>query len=61
MTIKIAKKNFLDIILLILGKQREIAAIDHPYEVYDKYGPYPYLILSREGFWKTLLKNRQKK
>ena len=58
MTIRIPKKNILDRILLIIGKERDIVIPEEAGEIYEKYGPYVYIKAKRENFWKALLRKK---
>lgn len=53
MTIRIPQKSFVDRILALFGKKREII-IDG--EVYKKYGPYITIKARKNGLIKTLFK-----
>jgi hypothetical protein len=58
MTIRIPKKNILDRILLIIGKERDIVIPGEAGKIYEKYGPYVYIKAKRESFWKALLRKK---
>ena len=58
MTIRKPKKNILDSILNLFGKER---GIEVPLDPYKKYGPYVYIKAKYESFWKSLFRGKKNK
>ncbi|MBF0120750.1 MAG: hypothetical protein HQK79_18125 [Desulfobacterales bacterium] len=54
MTIQIPKKNILDKLLKLFGKERDVI---FPVNGYEKFGPYAYFRSKRESFWKALFRS----
>ena len=54
MTIKLPQPSMGDKILKLLGKKRGVKV---PSEVYEKFGPYVYVMAQKESFWKALLRS----
>ena len=57
MTIVMPKKNILDKILQLCGKER---GIEVPREPYKKHGPYVHIKAKHESFWKALFEKKEK-
>ena len=57
MTMKYPEIGIADKFLKLLGKRRGIKI---PYEAYEKFGPYVYVKLQKENFWKALFRSRDK-
>jgi hypothetical protein len=53
MTIEMPKTTFVDRLLALIGKKR---AVRIPFEAYDKLGPYVYLRVLKEPFWRALVR-----
>jgi len=58
MTITCPRKNILDWILRLFGKERQIYPPKNYGRILDKFGPYTYVLGEREGFWSALFRRK---
>ena len=56
MTIKISPENFLDKILKLFGKERQVIMPAEAGKLYEEKGPYVQIKAKREGFFKALFR-----
>lgn len=56
MTIKIPPENFLDKVLELFGKKRQIIMPAEAGKIYGEKGPYVQIKAKREGFFKALFR-----
>ena len=56
MTIRISPKNFLDKILKLFGKERQVIMPAEAGKLYEEKGPYVQIKAKREGFFKALFR-----
>lgn len=59
MTIRIPKKNVLDQILELLGKEREVIVPEGSDKIYKDLGAYVQVKAKRESFIKALFRKQQ--
>lgn len=60
MTIRVPKRNILDKLLAIFGKERDIVVPKDIEKTYNKLGPYVIIKTKRESFWKALFRKKEK-
>jgi hypothetical protein len=58
MTIAMPKKDFIDRLLALTGKER---AVRIPSAAYKKYGPYAYIKAEKESLWSALTRPKHQK
>jgi len=58
MTIRLPPDNFLDSILAIFGKKREIIMPDNINQIEKQLGPYVTIQARKEGFFKALFRHQ---
>jgi len=56
MTIRIPSENFLDKVLKLLGKERQVIMPAEAGKIYKDKGPYVQIKARREGFFKALFR-----
>ena len=56
MTLRIPPENFLDKVLKLLGKERQVIMPVEAGKIYEEKGPYVQIKAKREGFFKALLR-----
>ena len=56
MTIRISPENFLDKVLKLLGKEKQVIMPEEAGKIYEEKGPYVQIKAKREGFFKALLR-----
>ena len=56
MTIRIPPENFLDKVLKLLGKERQVIMPEEAGKIYEEKGPYAQIKAKREGFFKALFR-----
>ncbi len=56
MTIRISPENFLDKVLKLFGKERQVIMPEEAEELYEEKGPYVQIKAKREGFIKALFR-----
>jgi len=56
MTIKIPPENFLDNVLKLLGKERQVIMPEEAGKIYEDKGTYVQIKAKREGFFKALFR-----
>ena len=59
MTIAMPKKDFIDRLLALTGKERAVRIPGAAY--YKKYGPYAYIKAEKESFWSALTRPKHQK
>jgi hypothetical protein len=56
MTIRISPENFLDKVLKLFGKERQVIMPAEAGKLYEEKGPYVQIKAKREGFFKALFR-----
>jgi len=56
MTIRIPPGKFLDKVLKLLGKERQVMMPEEAGKIYEDKGPYVQIKAKREGFFKALFR-----
>ena len=56
MTIRISPENYLDKVLKLFGKERQVIMPAEAGKLYEEKGPYVQIKAKREGFFKALFR-----